>query len=802
MEISLTIDGIPLTVPAGTSIIEAAKMAGIEIPHFCYHEKLSIAANCRMCLVEVEKAPKPLPACATSVAADMVVRTCSEKAKAAQQGVMEFLLINHPLDCPICDQGGECQLQDLSVGYGMSNSRYTEPKRVVVEKNLGPLISTDMMRCIHCTRCVRVGQEVAGVMELGMISRGEHVEIMPFVEKTVDSELSGNMIDVCPVGALTSKPFRFSARVWEMKDRPGVSPHDSWGSNLRIQVKGKKVKRVLPRANEQINECWISDRDRFSYEGLYDEGRAVEPLLRLPGAKHTASADWQDALDHVTERLRSIVRQHGPGQVGFLAKNNMTLEELYLLQKLGRGLGSANLDCRLYQRDFSMDGDEGAAIPWFGMPISAIADVRQVLLIGLNPGNEVPLFGHKLRQMRRLNRSRIGSVGQIDVSSQVKTDFAAVVPPGGMVPALARILKACGGPDLPGIPPCKEGEIDEERLAKFVSSMNSKEQSAVWIGQQAMYHPHYGLIRKLATAIADRTDSKLGVKNPGSNSIGAYLAGMCPGRGVMHKHVHEDGLNARRMIETPLKAYVLLGCEPEDCFDPRSFERAMGGAEFVTSIGCYASPAQRYSQAVLPAAPFSETDGTFVNTEGQPQTFPAAVPPLGQARPAWKILCALGMRLGLQGFDFENLAQVRKEIVSQGADFTESLGVRCDYGDLEGVTYVPPEEGGALERIYEVASYATDPVVRRSEPLQKTVRSKRSRMVNLNPDTAARLGLAQGDPVRISAKDSCVDSALNIDPNLAKGCVRIPIGVPEFSEIGGAEMLHIESAALERAAEG
>ncbi len=783
----MQIDGRAVTVPAGTSLIEAAKSAGIYIPHFCYHRKLSVAANCRMCLVEVEKAPKPLPACATMATADMVVRTTSPKAKAAQQAVMEFLLINHPLDCPVCDQGGECQLQDLSVGYGLSNSRYEEPKRVVVEKNLGPLISTDMMRCIHCTRCVRFGQEVGGIMELGMVGRGEHAEIMPFIEKTVDNELSGNMIDLCPVGALTSKPFRFTARAWELRDSPGISPHDCWGSNLRIQSKGRKVMRVLPRDNEQVNECWISDRDRFSYEGLNVPERAVAPVVRPPGAKNSGEAGWADAMDHVTERISSHIGRHGPDAIGFLAKANATLEELHLFQKLARGLGVRNIDHRLCQRDFSLDASKGDGIPWFGMPIESVRKVRHALLVGFNPGNEVPLFGHLLRQVRKSRRARIGSVGQLEMSNQFPVDFSAAVPPSRMPFVLAKVLRAAGGE----VPPELDADVpvDEGRLASFVEALSSGASSAVWIGQQALFNPHYGIIRKLATAIARRTGSTIGIKNPGPNSIGAHLVGVLPRReGV---RAAETGLNARQMIEARLKGYVLLGCEPEDTFDPMGFRQAMRESELCVSLCAYATPAREYSGTVLPIAPFSETPGTFVNTEGAPQSFPAAVPPLGDARPGWKVLRVLGNRLGVPGFDFDDIGDIRQEIISGGADFTERLSNDCDCDDLAGVPLPDAPDGGELERIHEVASYGTDPVVRRAPALRATLRGKLGRCVSVHPETAGRLGLRHGDQVRIVAGDTEVERQLRVNPRLAVGCARIPIGFPELSGLGGAERIRL-----------
>src|SRR3954471_6928728 len=386
-QVNIEIDGNVIAVPANSTVIEAANRLGIYIPHFCYHKKLSIAANCRMCLVQVEKAPKPLPACATPAMEGMKVSTHSGQAVTAQKGVMEFLLINHPLDCPICDQGGECQLQDLAVGYGASASRYQEEKRVVVNKNLGPLISTDMTRCIHCTRCVRFGQEVAGVMELGMAGRGEHSEILSFVGRTVDSEVSGNMIDLCPVGALTSKPFRYTARNWELSRRKSVSAHDSLGSSLMVQSKQDRVMRVLPIETDAINECWISDRDRFAYEGLNSEERLLCPMVKRAG--EWAEVDWPEALEAAAQGLKDVVARHGADQLGMLLAPNLTLEKYHLAAKLGRGLGTGHIDHRVRQGDFRAR-PQGA--PWLGMSITDAAGLESVLLVGSTVRKEQPLL--------------------------------------------------------------------------------------------------------------------------------------------------------------------------------------------------------------------------------------------------------------------------------------------------------------------------------------------------------------------------------------------------------------------------
>jgi len=396
MPINLEIDGKAVTVDNGATVMDAATKLGVYVPHFCYHRKLSIAANCRMCLVQVEKAPKPLPACATPATEGMKVHTHSPAAIDAQKGVMEFLLINHPLDCPICDQGGECQLQDLAVGYGQSSSRYQEAKRVVVNKNLGPLISTDMTRCIHCTRCVRFGQEVAGIMELGMAGRGEHAEILTFVQRTVDSELSGNVIDVCPVGALTSKPFRYTARNWELSRRRSVSPHDSLGSNLMVQAKQDRVMRVLPLTNEDVNECWLSDRDRYGYEGLNSEERLLYPMVKRAG--EWAEVDWPEALDAAAQGLKDLVARHGAGELGVLLAPGLTLEELYLAANLARGLGTENVDHRIRQADFRA---ATAGIPWLGMPIAKLAELESVLVIGSTLRKEQPLLAARLRVAAR-----------------------------------------------------------------------------------------------------------------------------------------------------------------------------------------------------------------------------------------------------------------------------------------------------------------------------------------------------------------------------------------------------------------
>ena len=434
--VNLEIDGKIVSVENGATVMEAANKLGTFIPHFCYHKKLSIAANCRMCLVQVEKAPKPLPACATPATEGMKVQTNSLYAKTAQQGVMEFLLINHPLDCPICDQGGECQLQDLAVGYGGSASRYQEAKRVVVNKNLGPLISTDMTRCIHCTRCVRFGQEVAGVMELGQAGRGEHSEILAFVGQTVDSELSGNMIDLCPVGALTTKPFRYTARSWELSRRKSISPHDGMGSILVVQVKQDRVMRVLPLENDSTNECWLSDKDRFSYEGLNSDDRLIRPMIKQDGK--WLEVEWSQALEFVAHGLKDIKSNHGAESIAALASPHQTLEELYLLNKLMRGMGSNNIDTRLRQADTRADGSAIGA-RWLGMKIADIGALQSVLIIGSTLRKDHPLIANRLRQATK-NGLQLNIVHVADDELLMKVANIAVVAPSALPATLAAIV--------------------------------------------------------------------------------------------------------------------------------------------------------------------------------------------------------------------------------------------------------------------------------------------------------------------------------------------------------------------------
>jgi NADH-quinone oxidoreductase subunit G len=766
--LEIEIDGRKLEVPDGSTVMDAAHQANIYIPHFCYHEKLSIAANCRMCLVQVEKAPKPLPACATPVTNGMKVQTHSDQAVIAQKGVMEFLLINHPLDCPICDQGGECQLQDLAVGYGGSGSRYAEPKRVVNNKDLGPLISTDMTRCIHCTRCVRFGQEIAGVMELGVIGRGEHSEIIAFVGKTVDSELSGNSIDLCPVGALTSKPFRYSARSWELTRRPSISPHCGLGANLTVQVKQNRVMRVLPRENDAVNECWLSDKDRFAYEGLNAADRLVKPMIRQDGK--WLEVDWQVALAFVAKGLQGVKERHGAAQIGALATPHQTVEELYLLQKLMRGIGSQNVDFRLRQTDFSADAVACGA-PWLGMAVADIAKLDRVLVVGSTFRKDHPLIALRLRQAAR-RQLQLNLINPVDDDLLMNVANRAIVAPSRMVPALAAVVRAVAQAKSVAVPAgVPMAEIDAGARA-IAENLATGKQVALWLGNLARHHPAAAQLHMLLQQLADLLGATFGFLGEAANSVGGHLAGALPG----------DGLNAAAMLAQPRRGYLLLGVEPEfDCADPAQAMQAMKGAEFVVALSPYQHGALDYAHALLPIAPFSETSGTFVSTEGRAQGFGGVVLPLAETRPAWKVLRVLGNLLGVSGFDFEGSDDVMRQVLAMG-----EIASRLD-NRLSGAPAAAQDRNDAsgVERIGEVPTYRADAIVRRAPSLQKT-RDGSSLAAAVNQAMWDRLGLRAGDQIGVSQGGPSVILDAVLDPKLPDQCVRVPAATQATAVLGAA----------------
>lgn len=696
--VEIELDGQKVEVTEGSMVMHAAEKAGTYIPHFCYHKKLSIAANCRMCLVDVEKAPKPMPACATPVTNGMIVRTKSDKAIKAQQSVMEFLLINHPLDCPICDQGGECQLQDLAVGYGASSSRYEEEKRVVPVKDVGPLISMqEMSRCIHCTRCVRFGQEVAGVMELGMIHRGEHSEITTVLNDTVDSEVSGNMIDLCPVGALTSKPFRYSARTWELSRRKSVSPHDSTGANLVVQVKNNKVMRVLPLENNDVNECWLADRDRFSYEALNGDDRLTQPMLKQGG--EWKSVDWQTALEYVANGLKQIKADHGAQSIGTLASPHSTVEELFLAGALMRGLGSENIDYRLRNAEFP----KAEGVRWLGTSIASLSDLQRVLVVGSNLRKDHPLFALRIRAAVRKGAA-------VSVIHDVKNDWAmniansVIAPASGWAQALADVAAAIGA-EKGGSAPVQGNATDAAKA--IAKSLLSGERKAILLGNAAAHHANASSLLALANWIGEQTGASVGYLTEAANTVGAQLVNAVPGA---------SGLDAGQMLNGALKAVLLLNTEP--VFDSAAGAKAaaaLGQAQMVVTLSPFKTNLE-FSDVLLPIAPFSETPGTFVNAEGRVQGFHAVVKPLGETRPAWKVLRVLANLLGLPGFAYETATEVLA--AARGADDVAATLVQG--GKLSNATQAKASAEAAAGRPAVASIYQLDGLVRRAPSLQLT----------------------------------------------------------------------------------
>jgi len=698
--IEIELDGKKVDIVEGSMIMHAAEKAGTYIPHFCYHKKLSIAASCRMCLVDVEKMPKPMPACATPVTQGMIVRTKSEKAIKAQKSVMEFLLINHPLDCPICDQGGECQLQDLAVGYGASSSRYEEEKRVVAVKDVGPLISMqEMSRCIHCTRCVRFGQEIAGVMELGMSHRGEHAEIETFVGHSVDSELSGNMIDICPVGALTSKPFRYSARTWELSRRKSVSPHDSTGTNLIVQVKNNKVMRVVPLENDAVNECWIADRDRFSYEALNSDERLTTPMLKQGG--EWKSVDWKTALEYVAHGLQSVKATHGPAAVGVLASPHSTLEELHLAGALVRGLGSENIDYRLRNAEFET-AQHG--VRYLGMAVAGLSNLQRVLVVGSNLRKDHPLFAQRIRQATRVG-CIVNAVNADAVAWAMPVRNSLLAPAHDWVQALADIAAAIALQKNVTAP--QSGQVTD--ISKNIAeSLLGGERKAVLLGNAAAHHVQASHLLYLANWIGDQTGASVGYLTEAANTVGAQLVNALPGQG---------GLNAGQMLSGSLKAVILLNNEPEfDSASGAAAVQALKQCEMVVTMSPFKANME-CSDVLLPIAPFTETPGTFVNAEGRVQSFYAVVKPMGEARPAWKVLRALANVLDLPGFDFESSQEVLMHLHAQNEG---GVPEQVPAARLSNACKMPAPSTVAKSEPCVAAIYQLDSIVRRATSLQLT----------------------------------------------------------------------------------
>jgi len=772
--ITINIDGKSCQAESGQMLIDVADAAGIDIPRFCYHKKLSVAASCRMCLVEVEKAPKPLPACATPVMDGMVVRTRSTKARAAQQAVMEFLLINHPLDCPICDQGGECELQDIAVGYGNDLSRFQEVKRVVPDKNLGPIIATEMTRCIHCTRCVRFSAEIAGVREMGATGRGENMRIGTYIENTIDSELSGNMVDVCPVGALTSKPFRFTARAWELQQHDGISPHDAVGANLHFHVRRNQVMRVVPKENEAVNEVWLADRDRYSYLALQADDRLTAPMIKKDGIWQTV--EWEAALKFAVKGIHDVSCQHGSAQLGALASSTSTLEELYLLQKLMRAMNCPNIDHRVRQADFS-DQDTAPIFPYLGQSLSDLEKLDTILIIGSNLRKEQPLINQRLRKATLANR------GQID--ERVKANVMAINPvryefnyplkinavDPTLIKTLAGVAKALGAPI--------EAESCEnaQQIADFLKNGQNK---TLLVGQFVQNHSQAAVLRSLISEIGKLSGAKIGYLAESGNATGAYLMGVLPHRTAGGKASENKGLDAQQMLADGVKGYILLGLEPElDSRDGATALATLQKAQFVVSLSAFKTPAMLdYADVLLPMALFPETSGTYINGEGRWQAFNGAVSPAGESRPAWKILRVLANMLQVDGFNYDSTDDIRREIGTFLPETPLADNTQCN--PLPATFEIPTSND--LQRITEMPIYTVDAMVRRSDVLQKTHDAQKSQGITLNSQQFAHL---QGrETIEVSQNGIKVELPLQLEENVPENCALVYGGQAAVQMLG------------------
>jgi NADH-quinone oxidoreductase subunit G len=770
--VSIEIDGIPMEAPKGSMIIEASDKAGIHIPRFCYHRKLSIAANCRMCLVDVEKAPKPLPACATPVMDGMKVYTQSRRAIDAQHGVMEFLLINHPLDCPICDQGGECELQDLAMGYGRSVSRFTERKRVVRDKNVGSLVQTDMTRCIHCTRCVRFLEEIAGTSEMGGSGRGDRLEIGTCVENSIDSEMSGNIIDLCPVGALTNKPFRFAARAWELLARPSVAAHDGVGSTLYHHLRRDRIMRTVPRDNEATNEAWLSDRDRYSHLGLYAEDRLLAPQVKKDGEWQTVS--WDEATAAATEALRAA-----GGDLAVLMAPGSSTEEFYLGQKLARGLGSNNIDHRLRESDFSDDALR-AESPVFEMKISEMEAADAVVLVGSNIRQEAPILGHRLRKAWKAGAS-LAAINPIDWEFTFDTGPDLIAAPQKLVAELSALAAALEKDGETRAPDLLRQAIDasqpDERHQAIATRLREADNGLVLLGQMAMSHGDAAWLRQLAAFVAKASGSKLNILPHGGNPVGAWRAGAVPCRGAGGSAV-EPGANVAQMIAQPAKSWLLWNFEPEfDVDNPAAAMAALSAADAVVAVAEFASGGLRETASVLlPLAPLAESEGSLLNLDGEAFSYSPAGRAEGEAKPGWKILRRLGAELGLEGFDQVDLAGLQQEMLHQ----TRAGEVAPGECSLE-----LSESGNGLHRVGEVPMYSVDALCRRAGALQQTAQAQ-SMFVGLNPHDASRFGLTHGGKARIRQGESHAELTVRVTEAVPSGAAWVRSATCSTRVLGAA----------------
>ncbi len=840
--VTITVDGIEVQAPKGAMLIEVTDAQNIKVPRFCYHKKLAIAANCRMCLVEVEKAPKPLPACATPVMEGMVVHTQSKYAKEAQQSVMEFLLINHPLDCPICDQGGECELQDVAVAYGQDVSQYVEAKRVVFDKNIGPLITTELTRCIHCTRCVRFGREIAGIRELGMTGRGENVLISTFIDENVNSEMSGNAIDICPVGALTAKPSRFKGRAWEMFQHKTIAPHDCVGSNVYVHTLRGEVIRVVPCENEAINEVWLSDRDRFSYEGVDTDDRLTTPMIKRDG--QWQAANWDEALQLVADKFKAVadnmaanladlkaqqiaaaaegdetadkdvslestedeagsaepVHEEIVAEMAALVSANATLEEQYLTQKLMRGLGSGNIDFRLRQSDFS-DQDIAPVMPWLGQNIEQLEKLDAALLIGSNVRKEQPIVNLRLRKATVNNNAQISFLNTRHYDFNFEVANNLFVAQQHMVAELAAITAAVfqlSGNKLPKNISTAVSKVEASESHKAIAKqLMDAEAATVILGNTAQMHPQFSALRVLAAAIANQTNSTFGYLTDGCNAAGAWLAGAVPHRGAGGST--DDviaGKNLAELNKEKLAACLLLNIEPDtDAANAKALMATLNETDFVVSVSAYNSASVRQvADVMLPAASFMETSGTYVNAEGFWQSFKAVVEPKGGARPAWKILRVLGNLTGVDGFEYMSSEDVKKEVRST----CESIELSNAIAKAATVKINSAAKG--LSCSSDVPMYATDAVVRRAASLQKTVDAQ-TMCVRLNSSEAERLGVNTATTVTVKQGDNSAALTLVIDESIPDSSAWIPSALEGNDQLGAAFSVVTIEAVMSEVAE-
>ena len=784
--IEIEIDGKKLNAEPGSMIIEAADEAGIPIPRFCYHKKLSVAANCRMCLVDVEKVGKPLPACATPITAGMKVFTKSQKAREAQKAVMEFLLINHPLDCPICDQGGECELQDISLEYGKDVSRFTEGKRSVADEDLGPLVATEMTRCIQCTRCVRFGDEIAGMRELGTLGRGEHLWIGTYLKHSLSSEIAANIIDLCPVGALTSKPFRFTARAWELTQHRSVSPHDCVGSNLFVHTRRGEVMRVIPRENEEINETWISDRDRFSYLGIRSPERLLAPKIKIEGQWREVS--WEEALEHTVEKLNSTLKKQDASELAALISPNATLEECYLLQKWIRALGCNNIDHRLHQTDFS-DQASQPLLPIFShLKISDIENQNTILILGSNLQHEQPLLATRIRKAVSQN-STVFCINPIDYPFTFKINKKIITSPRNILSTLANIVSAVSNIKNKPCPAWIALLLNKKKHFDVVNTiaenLTQTKNTLILLGEFIENHPQRALIHRLLNVLSELTSLKIEQLTFSANAAGAWLAGALPHRKEKGSVISNPGMTIKDMFVHPRKAYFLFGIEPEkDLAYAALALEAFYRADTVIACTSFISPTLlEKADILLPISTFTETAGTYINIEGAYQSFTGCHVPLGEARPGWKILQTLANLFKLENFDYLSTEDIQNEIKA------------LPDPDLK----FPPTQNSApqettpqgITRITAWPIYQIDPLVRHSEALQKTPLSE-TPQVHISSHFAKKLNFKNNEIIGIKQNLKKIKLPVCVNETIPDDCAYIPAGFEETAALDPVEIVILE----------